>query len=402
MTSTKGKNQTESNPMNEQKNLSNFLSPAQAKVLSHSLCVGCLFFLLGLGVWTVQLLGELMSYFSAVIWPLAIASILAILLHPLVQIIRKNFGLGLSSSILLIYFLGFCSCTLLVWGIGGEVIRQYKEFTNASINWPETIEGKIKESVNPETWSAMANKFSQFKDQWKEVIGNLAKEVPEFSQGSAKALQGAWAGIHSIFSLLACLAIVPIYLFYFLSSRRDYISDLADQLSFINSGMRQDLIYLIRQFKEILEGFFRGQLIIGLMMGIGYAVGFSFSGLKFGIALGVFFGVLNIVPFLGSILGVISVIAVSYLQPGGILESGQWNVFLGCGITFAVVQLLESYWLSPKVMGQRTGLHPMVIIASVFFWGTAFDGVLGMILGIPLTAFIIVFWRLLRKKYLTP
>ena len=54
----------------------------------------------------------------------------------------------------------------------------------------------------------------------------------------------------------------------------------------------------------------------------------------------------------------------------------------------------------PRVMGDRTGLHPVVIIASVFFWGLAFDGVLGMILGIPLTAFLTVCWRLLRKKYL--
>jgi predicted PurR-regulated permease PerM len=52
-------------------------------------------------------------------------------------------------------------------------------------------------------------------------------------------------------------------------------------------------------------------------------------------------------------------------------------------------------------MGERTGLHPVVIIVSVFFWGTAFDGLLGMILGIPLTAFLTVFWRLMRKKYLS-
>ena len=60
------------------------------------------------------------------------------------------------------------------------------------------------------------------------------------------------------------------------------------------------------------------------MMGLGYAVGFSFSGLKFGITLGLFFGILNIVPFLGTILGILSVFAVSYLQTGGILDSGQW------------------------------------------------------------------------------
>ena len=62
--------------------------------------------------------------------------------------------------------------------------------------------------------------------------------------------------------------------------------------------MRNDLVYLIRQFKDILEGFFRGQFLIGAMMGIGYAIGFSISGLKFGMALGLFFGVLNVVPYL--------------------------------------------------------------------------------------------------------
>ena len=82
------------------------------------------------------------------------------------------------------------------------------------------------------------------------------------------------------------------------------------------------------------------------------------------------------------------------------MDSGQWHVLWGCVITFASVQVLESYWLSPKVMGDRTGLHPVIIIASVFFWGTALDGILGMILGIPLSAFLIVFWRLLRRKYL--
>ena len=130
--------------------------------------------------------------------------------------------------------------------------------------------------------------------------------------------------------------------------------------------IRNDLVYLIRQFADILEGFFRGQILIGFMMGVGYAIGFSVAGLKFGIALGLLFGVLNIVPFLGTILGVLSVFTVSYLQTGGVLESGQWDVMWGCGVTFLVVQLLESYWLSPRVMGERTGLHPVVIIASVF------------------------------------
>ena len=68
-------------------------------------------------------------------------------------------------------------------------------------------------------------------------------------------------------------------------------------------------------------------------------------------------------------------------------------------VVFAIVQTIEAYFLTPKIMGDRTGLHPMAIIVAIFFWGTALSGILGMILAIPLTAFLVVFWRLAKEKY---
>ena len=377
------------------------LSCAQAKLLGTTVSVVCFAVLFCLATLLIQLLGDFMSHFSLVIWPLAIASILALLLHPLVLKIEKWLGLGTTVSILLIYLFVLSVGSLSSWGMGGEVIRQCKELAQSSMDWPERMEDKIRESIMPETWSAVAENFQQFKKEWKQEISTFVTGVPELSKKSAHVLKNAWSGIGSFFSLFATLVIVPIYLFYFLGSNRDHSAEWVGQLTFLNHQIRQDLVYLVQQFKDILEGFFRGQLIIGVMMGIGYALGFSISGLKFGIALGLFFGILNIVPYLGTILGVISVLTVSYLQTGGILETGQWSILWGCGTTFLIIQLIESYWLSPKVMGDRTGLHPVVIITSVFFWGTALNGILGMILGIPLTAFLIVFWRLLRRKYFT-
>ena len=73
---------------------------------------------------------------------------------------------------------------------------------------------------------------------------------------------------------------------------------------------------------------------------------------------------------------------------------------VGVLVVIAVVQTIEGYVLTPKIMGDRTGLHPMVIIIAMFFWGTAFGGILGMILAIPLTAFAVVFWRLAKEKYI--
>jgi predicted PurR-regulated permease PerM len=72
----------------------------------------------------------------------------------------------------------------------------------------------------------------------------------------------------------------------------------------------------------------------------------------------------------------------------------------GVLVVLAIVQAVEGYVLTPKIMGDRTGLHPMVIIFAVFFWGAALGGILGMILAIPLTAFLVVFWRLAKEKYI--
>ena len=68
-------------------------------------------------------------------------------------------------------------------------------------------------------------------------------------------------------------------------------------------------------------------------------------------------------------------------------------------VVFVVVQMIEGYILTPKIMGDRTGLHPVAIIIAIFFWGSALGGISGMILAIPLTAFLVVFWRLAREKY---
>lgn len=302
--------------MNDQVKSDPWLNPGQKSVLRVTLTVLCLSVLFVISVWFIQSLSSFLTYFSSVLWPLAIASILAILLKPLVRLMEEKFGLSHALAISLLYLFVIGVGAFSLWAVGGEVIRQTKELSGASMGWPEKIESRVKESLSPSTWDAIAEKFNQFKKDWKNHSLILSEKVDALPTRSTEALQGAWSRMGSLFSFFTSLAIVPIYLYYFLSSKRDHLADLAGQLSFIKGDVRADILYLIRQFKEILEVFFRGQLIIGFMMGVGYAVGFSLSGLKFGIALGLFFGLLNIVPFLGSVLGVFTVLVVSYLQTG--------------------------------------------------------------------------------------
>ena len=148
----------------------------------------------------------------------------------------------------------------------------------------------------------------------------------EIAQKSAEVIKSAWSGLMGFFANLTYLAVIPIYLFYFLSSNRNLIDDLEGELGFLSPSVKEDVVFLIREFVGIMVAFFRGQLMIGLLMGIGYAIGFTLSGLKFGIALGLLFGLLNIVPYLGYIVGIGNALLVAYLQHGGISEPGEWTV----------------------------------------------------------------------------
>ena len=90
------------------------------------------------------------------------------------------------------------------------------------------------------------------------------------------------------------------------------------------------------------------------------------------------------------------------MRSGGLaggLAGGGAGVFLRVLAAFAVGQCLDLYLITPRVMKNRTGLNAIVIIFSLFFWNAVIGGILGIILGIPLSAFIVVFWRLLRREY---
>ena len=115
------------------------------------------------------------------------------------------------------------------------------------------------------------------------------------------------------------------------------------------------------------------------------------------LAIGLFTGLLNLVPYLGSILGLSVALPLAFLQPDGGLP------LLGiCVSIFVAVQAIEGWFLTPRIMGKQTGLHPVAIIVAVFFWGQALGGVLGMMLAVPLTAFFVTAWRLVRRKYFKP
>jgi len=231
-------------------------------------------------------------------------------------------------------------------------------------------------------------------------FGNLLENPGEMVANVLRALGGRVSqSIVQVFQSAVGLfawAVLPVYLAFFLMAKPFEARQIGEFLPFLKKETREDVVYLFDQFIGILLTFFRGQIIIALAQGILFAVGFALVGLPYGIVIGMALGLLNIIPYLGSIAGLGVALPLAYFGNEGDIS----RVALVL-VIFSAVQAIEGYLLTPRIMGNRTGLHPALIIFAVFFWGVALGGILGMMLAIPLTAFVVVFWRLLKKKYIT-
>lgn len=369
-----------------------WLSGIQRKLITAALVCLSLFIIGTLLFGVFLVLRAFVTTFSNVLWPLAVAGILALLLRPIALFLQKHLRFSRIGAIATIYGLILLACAALIAFIVPVLLEQSLKFAREV---PVLLE-RAQDGFNqryPQVMEFLEEKVGHERlDQYHADLAEYARDT--FARAvPAVGRFGTW--LMELFAWTAAAAIIPVYLFFFLLSDRDPTRDLKEQLSFVRKDIREDIVFLINEFALSMVAFFRGQILIGMIMGVLFAIGFSAVGVNFAIVLGLLLGALNIIPYLGTILGLASVLPIAYFQPdGGILTAT-----LALAV-FGAVQTIESYFLTPRIMGRSTGLHPLVIIIAIFFWGTALGGILGMILAIPLTAFIVVAWRLLRQKYL--
>jgi predicted PurR-regulated permease PerM len=372
-----------------------FLSPTQKRIVAAGGTVLATVFLAATFYFLFVLLREFVAQFKDVLLPLAIAAILATLLRPIITFCETKTRLNRVGGIILLFALVLLALIAIMIFVvppaletAGEFLKAAPAMLNRLLEWAE--------GFAPSIWDWLTEQLGETPDVYlmNSLEGNteLLKQALTHAQSSAGSMFAFFGGL---FGKIAAYSIIPVYLFFILNGDRNIWKDIDKQLSFLPEERKNDLVFLVKQFSQILVSFFRGQIIIGLLLGIVLAVGFGIVGLKFGIALGIVLGLLNIIPYLGTMLGIVTVLPIAYLQDGGGL-----GLIIGCAVVFTIGQLLTDYVFTPRIMGDKTGMGPMLIIFSVFFWGAALGGLLGMILAIPLTAFFLVFWRLAREKYL--
>lgn len=372
-----------------------FLSDGQKRIVAAGCTAVAALLLAATFYFLFVLLRDFVAAFKHVLLPLAIASILATLLRPIITYCETRTRLNKTGAIIFLLALVVLVLAAIATYVVPPALNQTGEFLKIL---PGLLERFLEyaKGLAPSIWQWLTEQLGQSP---KDYLENLFKENSSAVQAmlsKATASSGKFFSmLGGIFGKIAAYSIIPVYLFFLLNGDRNIWKDIEKQLNFLPEERREDLIFLTKQFTGILVSFFRGQIIIGLLLGLVLAVGFGLVGLKFGIFLGFILGLLNIIPYLGTMLGILTVLPLAYLQE----EGGPMLIGL-CAIVFVIGQLLTDYVFTPRIMGDKTGMSPMLIIFSVFFWGVALGGILGMILAIPLTAFFLVFWRLAREKYL--
>ncbi|MFZ5657347.1 MAG: AI-2E family transporter [Pseudomonadota bacterium] len=255
-----------------------------------------------------------------------------------------------------------------------ESVPRYQQWlVGTALPWLEA-----RTQLDIARWLDIDYAIAMLREHW-DSAGGFAKTVLGYVTRSGSMLLG----------LAVNAVLVPVLAFFFL---RDWDAMVERIAALIPPRHRATATRLAKESDEVLGGFLRGQFMVMLILGIGYAIGLQIVGLDLGILIGMIAGLLTFVPYVGP---------ASLLLLGGIaalVQYGDWQHLAGVVAVFGIGQVVESYWLTPKLVGDRIGLHPVAVIFAVLAGGQLF-GFLGMLLALPVAAVANVLLRYAQERY---
>jgi predicted PurR-regulated permease PerM len=204
-------------------------------------------------------------------------------------------------------------------------------------------------------------------------------------------LKSLWSGGRALVSLFSLVVITPVVAFYLLY---DWHTMIRVVDSWVPLRQSDTVRALAREIDAAIAGFVRGQSAVCLILGSFYAIALTLTGLNFGLLIGLLSGVITFIPYVGSMTGLILALGVAVAQ--------FWPDYTSIGVVlgiFLLGQFLEGNVLSPKLVGESVGLHPVWLIFALLAFGYLF-GFVGLLVAVPLAATIGVLARFALRRYL--
>tara|TARA_Y100001933_G_scaffold230054_1_gene246817 strand:- start:70 stop:1284 length:1215 start_codon:yes stop_codon:yes gene_type:complete len=369
-------------------------SEKQAKVLWLSITALAIAVFLALLALMFYGLGWLLDRLSPVLLPLAVAGILAFLLNPLVGIFENKMSAKVSGlfdkirnpkrvkAIILVFIIAAGTLTTLTFTVMSTAVPQLVDLSKkVQIGQFEKDAKKWIEKHRDKEWGKLL-KLNEVDLDNLRLLSLFKIDSISAKELSANGLSNAI----TIIGILAGLALVPVYVFYFLLEAQTIQRKWSDYLPLKESKFKEEAVFVLESFNECLVVFFRGQVLVAICVGICLAIGFSLIGLPYGILLGLLAGIVGIIPYFGVIVSTIPVLLLSLTHQDDMnflgISLGFYSPFAALAVC-AIVLFLEKTVIQPKIIGDRVGMHPVAVIISVLMGTTLVGGVIGGLLAIP-------------------
>lgn len=329
----------------------------------------------------------IVSALSDVLLPFFAALLIAYLLNPAVSIVERRAGhraiaaaLVVATTLVIVVSL----IVVLVPVIAGELER-FESTINQLRDSGSALAQRVRETLQHPAdprlaWLIEQTRNFLISEDFKSVLGRAVQAV-------APTAWGVVTGAVRVILALVGLSLVVVYVVFLLIDFRRMSRQWKDYLP---PAWRDEIVEFVTEFNLAMKAYFRGQFLIAVCLVAVYAVGFRLINLPMGIVLGLIVGMMSMVPYLTVVGFPIALI----LAVVGAVESGR-GLLLSVGLVaavFAAAQFTQDVLLTPRIMGQATGLRPVVLMLSVFVWGKLL-GTLGLILAIPLTCLGLAYYR---------
>ena len=198
------------------------------------------------------------------------------------------------------------------------------------------------------------------------------------------------SGFNALFSLALALLVAPLAMFYFVRDRHIIGGELAAALP---PRLREETLLVARDLDGVLGEFLHGQLAVMVVMAVFYSIALSLTGLDFALTIGLLAGALVFIPYVGAVAGFLLATLVALQQ------FDSWTGIIAAWMVMILGGAIEGFFITPKLVGQRVGLHPLATLLALAAFGQLF-GFLGVLAAIPLAAIVLVLGRHLRRRYI--
>lgn len=323
----------------------------------------------------------LVLLFNAVLLPFVLGMVIAYLLNPLVNWFAKV-KLGRRPAALIILTVFFALFAGLLALVAPVIYRELSELMKEIPNYIE----RLKSLLEPVTERVEDFIGQQDKEEVQALVtDHAATAVAALGSVAGGLVYGGQMMLHFI----SLIVITPIVAYFMMKEWPRIVAWIENILP---RPSKNTILSLLDQIDRKLSGFIRGQVTVAFMLGLAYALGLSIVGLKYGFLIGILAGLLSIIPMVGSVTGFIVGVAVAWFQ------TYSWEFPLVVASIFIIGQIIEGNILTPKIVGDRVGLHPLWIFFALMA-GASLFGFLGMLLAVPVAAVASVIISFMIREY---